>query len=205
MRSVENVIRKPGADDPFEAVLISERPGADEWIVACTSIPHGDFEERVYAVVDTEGDAAAIVIYRISNPWGKFRIVRQNIMPVDQFCADAIPADARMLFRAPTKHLALDAALNSFLDANVGIVYSTGVAKEAFFFARTSGIGRVDDVVAAHVSWVGSDKAFERHGREGMRAYEIGDGVRVEVLMRKDIDAFANEVNDLRRGRLPSP
>jgi hypothetical protein len=186
-----NEFRKPNSEDPFEKFII-EKANDDEWIVASTSIPYGTFEQRVYVVIDT--DESEFAIYRISNPYGDFRVVREPIGSVSQLCADVVPEDAMRAFRPLTMHLPLDAALLAGLNGQVGIIYHTGVATEQVFVARTAGIGRPDDIVVAHAQWTGSDELMRRYGQTGMKAFEIGDNVRINLLMKMDVNDVASEV-----------
>lgn len=196
--------RLPNLDDPFEA-LLAEHSHDDERIVASSSIPYGDFEERVYVCVNLEADDPEIVSYRISNPHGEFRTVRGIVTSVGRLCADVVPTDERMMFQSPVLHLPLDAALQRALEGHVGVVFQTGVAKEAFYFARTSGIGRVDEIVVAHARWTGSDKVFRKQAVEGMKAFEAGDNVQIRFLTRMSIPDFTDEIASLAREPSPAP
>jgi len=201
--SSDDFLRRPDVTDQVETHIYS-RSGGDELILASHTVHFDGFEQHVYIVVDVGGDESSIIRYQISNPYGDFRYARDEITTVEQLCAPVVSSDSNSQFGSLAPHLPLEAALQKQIGGHVGVIFQTGVADQALFFARVARVGREDEIVIATAAFTGPAEVLKRYGQAGMRAYEAGDHVCVQFLVKKSVSDFEREVGNHRQC-IPQP
>jgi len=199
--------RRPDADDPFEQFLV-ENARRECRIAAVAEFPEEGNGTRCYLVVhpdEVRGPDASV--YRVWQPYGTYFIFRHDLtVRVADLCRDRFPdGEAPFRMEEPVRHDEHDAAFHAKIGGHPGVVWRCAYPCAAAYLARVARIGRPEELVFAFAgdNSYGKDERRRLRGSQGLLAHEIGEGYRLEVLLRTTLGQFRDAA--LALGREPEP